>query len=202
MATSNGKKLRMQGIPGHVHESRIATEQIARQFKGNDLKFDQARIIEIDDARRDKSSNPTKPTILLTFSNSEDISTIMQKAKENLQGNSGVYVQYDYTDRVRRHRKILGERMLIEHQQGNYSSVRHDKLIINDGIYKYSDNAQSIEYIGRRQSYGSRQPTQLTRTSITQSWTTNLNSHSAIRMKPMLTECCRTSRTVITAHKI
>ncbi|KAH3893423.1 hypothetical protein DPMN_017570 [Dreissena polymorpha] len=149
----------MQGIPGRVHESRFATEQKARKFIEKDLKFDQASTIKIDDARRVKSSNPTKPTILLTFNNSGDISAIMQKAKENLQGNSGVYVQYDYTDRVRRHRTILGERMLLERQQGDYSSVRHDKLIINDGIYKYSDNAQFVMYIGRRQSYGSSQPT-------------------------------------------
>ncbi|KAH3875971.1 hypothetical protein DPMN_039250 [Dreissena polymorpha] len=152
------KNLRVQGIPGDEYDSRFATEQKARQFLEKDLKFDQASTIKIDDARRVKSSYPTKPTILLTFSNSGDISTIMQKAKENLQGNSGVYVQYDYTDRVRRHRKILGERMPIERQQGNYSSVRHDKLIINDGIYKYIDNTQSNVYIGRRQSYGSRQP--------------------------------------------
>ncbi|KAH3700690.1 hypothetical protein DPMN_075667 [Dreissena polymorpha] len=149
----------MQGIPGHVHESRFATEQKASQFLEKDLKFDQASTIKIDNAGRVKSSNPTKPTILLTLSISGDISIIMQKAKENLQGNSGVYVQYDYADRVRRHRKILGERMLIERQQGNYSSVRHDKLIINDGIYRYCDNTQSIVYIDRRQSYSNRQLT-------------------------------------------
>ncbi|KAH3803108.1 hypothetical protein DPMN_156808 [Dreissena polymorpha] len=54
--------------------------------------------------------------------------------------------------------KILGDRMLIERQQGNYSSVRHDKLIIKDGNYKYSDNTQYIVYIGRRHSYGSIRP--------------------------------------------
>ncbi|KAH3789125.1 hypothetical protein DPMN_167296 [Dreissena polymorpha] len=145
----------MQGIPGHIHESRFATEQKARQFLENDIKFDQASTIKIDDASRVKSSNPTKPTILLTLSNS----TIMQKAMENLQGNSGVDVQYDYTDRVRRHRKIFGERMLIERQQGNLLERSPRQTHYNDGIYKYSDNTQSIVYIGRRLSYGSRQPT-------------------------------------------
>ena len=46
--------------------------------------------------------------------------------------------------------------MMHERGQGNYSSVRHDKLIINDRVYKYNDSTQSIVYIGKRKSQASR----------------------------------------------
>lgn len=111
------KNLRIQGISGLIRETHSVTQQKAREFLEHDLKFDNASTIPFDDVRRIKSS---KPTILLTFSNSGDCNSIMQLAKNNLQRDSNVYVQYDYTDRVRRHRKILGERMISERQQGNY----------------------------------------------------------------------------------
>lgn len=155
------KNLRIQGISGQMREPRSVTEQKAREFLQNNLKCENASTVQIDDIRRVKSSNSSTPTILLTFCNYVDCTTIMQLAKSNLQRDSNVYIQYDYTDRVRRHRKILGERMIEERQHGNYSSVRYDKLIINDGVYKYSDNTQSIVYIGRRQSQDSRRPSVL-----------------------------------------
>ena len=146
------KNLRIQGVPGQVREPRSVTERKAREILENDLKCDYADRVPIDDVRRVRSSNPAKPTILVTFANSGDCTNIMQMSKDNLQRDSTVYVQYDYTDRVRKHRKILGERMVTERQNGNYSSVRHDKLIINDYVYKYSDASQSIVCIGRRQA--------------------------------------------------
>ncbi|KAH3869701.1 hypothetical protein DPMN_032871 [Dreissena polymorpha] len=59
-------------------------------------------------------------------------------------------VQQDYTNRVKRHRRILGERMVRERNNGHYTSIRYDKLFVNDTIYRYDDNTDQIVYVRKR----------------------------------------------------
>ena len=40
--------------------------------------------------------------------------------------------------------ELLGERLIGERRQGNYSTVRFDKLFINDRIYKYYDSQKEL----------------------------------------------------------
>ena len=101
--------------------------------------------------KRLKSSDPNKPTVLATFNRQRGCTDIMNLAKEKLRNNPNHYVQNDYSERVLKHRKLLGERMIAERRQGNYSTIRFDKLFINDRIYKYDDSQQTIVYIGKRQ---------------------------------------------------
>ena len=76
----------------------------------------------------------------------------MTKASSVLKSdtNPKYSVQQDYTDRVKRHRRILGERMVRERNNGHYASIRYDTLFVNDTIYRYDDNTDQIVYIGKR----------------------------------------------------
>ena len=96
-------------------------------------------------------SDPNKPTVLATFNRQHKCTDIMNLAKEKLRNNPNHYVQNDYSERVRKHRKLLGERMIAERRQGNYSTIRFDKLFINDCIYKYDDSQPTIVCVGKRQ---------------------------------------------------
>ena len=107
-------------------------------------------FFQIDRLYRIKSTNAKKPTLLVTFVRQTDCTSIMNQAKELLQKDSGCYVQYDYSDKVRQHRKHLGERMIAERKQENYSAVLFDKPFINEFIYKYDDMKQTIVCIGKR----------------------------------------------------
>ncbi|KAH3891692.1 hypothetical protein DPMN_015797 [Dreissena polymorpha] len=76
----------------------------------------------------------------------------MTKASSVLKSdtNPKYSVQQDYTDRVKRHKRILGERMVRERNNGRYASIRYDKLFVNDTIYRYDDNTDQIVYVGKR----------------------------------------------------
>ncbi|KAH3828234.1 hypothetical protein DPMN_130187 [Dreissena polymorpha] len=43
--------------------------------------------------------------------------------------------------------------MIFEQKKGNYASIRFDKLYINNDIYKFYDNSQSVERIASRRSF-------------------------------------------------
>ncbi|KAH3776445.1 hypothetical protein DPMN_177870 [Dreissena polymorpha] len=42
--------------------------------------------------------------------------------------------------------------MIEERRKGNYSSIRYDKLIINNCMYKYDEFTQQIVNIGQRRT--------------------------------------------------
>ena len=76
---------------------------------------------------------------------------IIDRAKTQIPRDSNISVKPDYTDRVVRHRRELGHRMLEERQQNKYAAISYDKLIVNHQVYKYDDVNSSIVCIGRRQ---------------------------------------------------
>ena len=120
------KSLKFFGIPGNLNETATETERKTREFVRTCLNYDQSDHVYFDEVRRLKSSDPNKPTVLATFNRQRECTDIMNLAKEKLRNNPNHYVQNDYSERVRKHRKLLGERMIAERRQGNYSTIRFD----------------------------------------------------------------------------
>ena len=82
---------------------------------------EEADQIDIDRAHRITSNDSNTCTIIARFVRFKDCQSIMTKASNILKSdtNSKYSVQQDYTDRVKRHRRILGERMMREHNNGH-----------------------------------------------------------------------------------
>ncbi|KAH3774725.1 hypothetical protein DPMN_176116 [Dreissena polymorpha] len=87
---------------------------------------------------------------MVRFTRFKDCELILGRANRQLQHNRSHSVQQDFSDKVRKHRHILGERMVQERRNDNYAVIRYDKLIVNGQVYKYNDITQSIVPIGTR----------------------------------------------------
>ena len=74
----------------------------------------------------------------------------MNAAKSVIPRDLQVSVKPDFTDRIIKHRRILGERMMEERQINKYATIRYDKLIVEEIIFKYDDFIQDIVCIGKR----------------------------------------------------
>ncbi|WAR29874.1 hypothetical protein MAR_003442, partial [Mya arenaria] len=60
-----------------------------------------------------------------------------------------VGMREDFTERVQLHRRELGKRLVEARSRDQYASMRYDKLIIDDGVYKYDDlSKQVVKRIG------------------------------------------------------
>jgi len=150
-AHSRRNNLRFNGIDGTSNEEWSVTEQKVRTFIENELKMPEMKDVEIERAHRLRyGGTDDKRTIMVKFTKYKDCMSIFQKGNEALGRNSTYAVQQDFTERVKRHRKELGEEMLEARKRGQYASVRYDKLFIDNKIYKYDDDSKSIVYIGNR----------------------------------------------------
>ena len=146
---SRRNNIRFSGIAGTINETWADTETKLRNFLHDKLNLgEQAFQFDIDRAHRIKSRDPNMCTVIAKFPRYKDCETILNKAKAT--PVPGHTVQHDFTERVKRHRRILGKRMLEERARGNYAVVRHDKLIVNDCVYRYDDNAGCTVRIGSR----------------------------------------------------
>ncbi|KAH3875773.1 hypothetical protein DPMN_039050 [Dreissena polymorpha] len=76
---------------------------------------------------------------MVRFTRFKDCELILGRANRQLQHNRSHSVQQDFSDKVRKHRQILGERMVQERRNDNYAVILYDKLIVNDQVYKYND---------------------------------------------------------------
>lgn len=148
---SRRNNLRINGIPGCINEKWSDSENTVRNFIKNDLNLPDKENVEIERAHRVKSRDPARCTIVVKLNKFKDRECIIERAKTQLSRDSNISVKPDYTDRVVRHRRELGRRMLDERQKNNYATISYDKLIVNDQIYKYDDITSSIVCIGRRQ---------------------------------------------------
>jgi len=121
---------------------------------------EQAGPIDIDHARRGKSKNASSCTIIARIVRFKDCQIILDQANSILRSdrNSQFSAKQDFSDRIKHHRKILGERMMRERNNGHYASIRYDKLFVNDSIYKYDDQTDQIQCVGVSRS----RPTQQT----------------------------------------
>ena len=150
---SRRNNLRFNGIHGNLDEKWDISEAKIRSFLKETLNLgEQADAFEIERAHRIKSRHQHKCTKLVKCVKYKDCEQILNRANTLLQKNRAFSVQQDYSYGIRQQRKHLGERMMAERSQGNYSVIRYDKLIINDTVYKYSDTTQSIVTVGKRRS--------------------------------------------------
>ena len=148
---SRRNNLRFNGISGKINEPWSVTEDKLRTFLQDTLNFgQQASEIDIDRAHRIKTRDSNKCTVIARFTRYNDCELILERARSVLTPGSNFSVQQDYSERIRRHRKVLGERMLAERARNNYATIRYDKLIVNDEIYKYCDESECIISLGRR----------------------------------------------------
>ena len=129
---SRRNNLRFNGIAGESNEQWETTEHKLRDFLRVDLNFcEQADEFDIDRAHRVKSGDANMCTIIARFNRYKDCQQIMDRAR-NLSQDGAIprtSVQQDYSERVRRHRKLLGNKMLHERQQGKYASVRYESYM-------------------------------------------------------------------------
>ena len=78
----------------------------------------------------------------------KDKDDICNKACQNFDKNSVVSVKYDYTERVQRHGRELGKRLVGAREKGEYARLKYDKLVIQGQIYKYDEVTNEIVRIG------------------------------------------------------
>lgn len=147
---SRRNNLRIDGIPGSISENWTDTENKVRDFIKNELGLPDKELVEIERAHRVRSKNPAVCTTVVKFSKYKDRECILNAANTSLARDSVYTVRPDYTDRIKRHRRELGSRMIEERQRNNYAVLRYDKLIINDKVFKFDDATNSIVCIGRR----------------------------------------------------
>lgn len=143
--------LRIDGIPGTINEKWADSEEKVRNFMKNDLQIENSEDFDIEKSQRVKSRNPNMCSLLVKFTRKRDRDLVLSEARSKLTRDSNFTVRPDYTDRIKRHRRELGTRMLHERRNNNYAAMRHDKLIVNDQIFRYDDATESIVCLGRRQ---------------------------------------------------
>lgn len=89
--------------------------------------------------------NTDKCSIIAKFNRYKDREQILRGAFENLDKRSAYAVQQYYTDRVKTARLELGKHMVAARNEGKYSSIRHDKLIIDNNVFRYdSENDRPV----------------------------------------------------------
>lgn len=150
---SRRNNVRISCIPGRINEDWDVCEDKVRDFIRDELGLPEKENVDIERAHRVKSSNPEKCTIIVKFTKFKDRECVLKKARETLR-ESTFSVYPDYTDKVKQNRRVLGERMVTEREKGHFSTIRFDKLIVNDMVYKVSDVDKSIVCVGRRQQGG------------------------------------------------
>ena len=122
---SRRNNLRFNGIDGSINENWDVSERKVRSFLKDTLNFgDEADTFEIDRAHRIKSRDPSKCTIMVRFTRFKDCELILGRANRQLQHNRSHSVQQDFSDKVRKHSHILGERMVQERTNDNYAVIR------------------------------------------------------------------------------
>lgn len=102
-----------------------------REFFKDKLKIDP-KSIEIERAHRigNSKQQTTKPRpIVVQFLHYKDKELILTKAKTHLK-NSGVYVNEDFSDRIRKKRAELFPAMKEAREWGNFAVISYDRLIV------------------------------------------------------------------------
>ena len=72
----------------------------------------------------------------------------MKKAKQTLRKEDGYFVQEDYTERVRLHRRELGKKLIEARENDQFAVMNFDKLIIENSVYRYNEGTKGIVRVG------------------------------------------------------
>ncbi|WAR21343.1 PTPRT-like protein, partial [Mya arenaria] len=145
---SRRNNLRFYGIQGMLGEKWEETELKVRQFISDKLGLSELDRVEIERAHRVGSRNSDTCPIIAKFSRYKDRETIIKKSKQLFDRQSQFSVREDFTERVQLHKRELGKRLVEARSRDQYASMRYDKLIIDDGVYKYDDLSKQVKRIG------------------------------------------------------
>lgn len=145
---SRRNNLRFLGIAGRVQESWDESEKVVRRFISEHLNMPEHESVGIERAHRVGSRHTDKCAIIVKFSSFKEKEEILKKARSTLSRNSGYTVREDYTDRVLLHRRELSKKLVDARENGQYASLRHDKLIVDGSVYKYCEKSQQIILLG------------------------------------------------------
>lgn len=133
-------------------------ERKVRRFIEKDLNLSSSSDVEIERAHRVKSNDSQKCRIVVKFLKYTDCVKVRKRVYQVFTPNSNTQykMQPDSTDRVKRHRRELGNIMVSELKKGNYSVVRYDKLVVEDKVFRYDESTEDKVCIGRRKDHPSR----------------------------------------------
>ena len=106
---SRRNNIRINGIHGSLNEDWSVSESKVRDLIKNDLDMPDMEYVDSERAHRVKSHDINKCTILVKFQKYNDCVTIMEKAHSVHTRGSRMSVRPDYTDRVARHRRVMGD---------------------------------------------------------------------------------------------
>lgn len=132
-----------------MNERWDESEDKVRQFIANDLNVNTDQYIEFERVHRLRSANKKKNgPIIAKFTRFKDRETVIAASRIELDKDSSIRVSEDFTSKVRLARQKLGEELVRARRNGQYASIRFDKLIVEDKIYKYDPTTQKPKYIG------------------------------------------------------
>lgn len=115
----------------NAFESWSDSEKKIREFMSTMLKID-SKSIEIERAHRigNLKQNAGRPRpIVVKFLRYKDKELILAKAKAHLK-RTGIYVNEDFSDRIRKKRAELLPAMKQAREKGNFAVISYDKLIV------------------------------------------------------------------------
>ena len=153
--------MRFKGIKGSANESWDESEQKVKHFILDTLNVPEMVDVQIERAHRIGSKRPDNCPIIAKFSRFKDGDLILRRAREQFKSNSSLAVKEDFSEGVMYQRLELGKELLKARDNGRYASMRYDKLIIDDRVYKYNTVRQSVECIGKARTHASSQDLRL-----------------------------------------
>ena len=143
-AHSRRNNLRFYGLRGNGKETWAESEQRVRDFIVGTMNMEDYEQVEIERAHRLGSIHSPSRPIIVKFSRYKDKESILLKARELFNADSEFSVKEDFTERIQKHRRELGKRLMEERAKGKSARLKYDKLIIGRQVYRYDERTNKI----------------------------------------------------------
>ena len=108
------------------------------------MNMEDYEQVEIERAHRLGSIHSPSRPIIVKFSRYKDKESILFKARELFKADSEFSVKEDFTERIQKHRRELGKRLMEERAKGKSARLKYDKLIIGRQVYRYDERTNKI----------------------------------------------------------
>lgn len=146
---SRRNNLIFHGIKGNVSETWGVSENKVRSFISDELGIQTGESIDLERVHRLRiPGNRNDGPIIAKFTKFKDREMVHNFARKKLDGRSQYRVAEDFTPRVRQTRRALGEHLVRARNKGHRASMKFDKLVIENKIYKYDEQSQKPKCIG------------------------------------------------------
>ena len=149
------------GIKGSANESWDESERKVKHFILDTLNMPEIVDVQIERAHRIESERADNCPFIVNFSRFKDRYLILRRAREQMKSNSSFAGREDFSEGVMCQRRELGKELLKARDNGRYASMRYDKQIIDDRVYKYNTVRQSVECVGKARTRASSQDLRL-----------------------------------------